>query len=151
MKNKEVILSGILMGISGIFARMAMIVAGHSYELQDFLFNPLLWVSWAFGLVGFGYLQLALYKHNVSFVGPVVSSIAITTPVILAVVVLNEHVSPLRWVGVGLIILGVLAIGQSEKPESLLERVSRKGLPGLVRTWRPQDEGQGKHAAQTAA
>jgi hypothetical protein len=90
MKNKEVILSGILMGISGIFARMAMIVAGHSYELQDFLFNPLLWVSWAFGLVGFGYLQLALYKHNVSFVGPVVSSIAITTPVILAVVVLNE-------------------------------------------------------------
>jgi len=126
MKNKEVILSGTLTGISGLFARIAMINTGPGFAfVYSFLFNPFLWLSSAFGMLGFAYLQLALHKQDISFVEPAVSSIAIITPVVLAVVILNEYVPVLRWIGVGLLLLGVIGIHRGEK-KSLLAILTEK-------------------------
>ena len=126
MKNEEVILSGIFTGISGLFARMAMIsTAPGLMFLPSLLFNPFFLLSSLSGVFGFSYLQIALHRQDLSFVEPAVSSIAIVTPVILAVVFLSEFVPISRWIGVGLLLLGVIGIQQGEK-KSLVSIISRK-------------------------
>lgn len=126
MKNKEIMLSGILTGISGLFARMAMMGTGWDMALlTGIILNPYFLLACAFGIGGFSYLQLALHKDDLSFVGPAVSSIAIITPIILAVIVLKELVPVLRWIGVGLLLLGVIGIAKGEK-DSLLGIISKR-------------------------
>ena len=116
MKNKEVMLSGIFTGISGLFARAAMINTGEGFAfIQTIIFEPMIWLSCITGVLGFAYLQIALHRNDVSFVGPVVSSIGIITPVILAVIFLNEYVPPSRWVGVGLMLLGITGFSKETR------------------------------------
>ena len=111
---REVVISGILTGISGLIARIAMKDTGPAFPLMlGVLLNPVLWISSAFGIAGFAYLQKALYKYNISFVGPAVSSIAIITPLVLAAVVLGERISIMGWAGVVLILIGIAGIGRS--------------------------------------
>ena len=126
MKNEEVILSGIFTGISGLFARMAMIDTDFGVMLiPSLLTNPLFLLSALSGVFGFSYLQIALHGRDISFVEPAVSSIAIITPVVLAVVFLREFVPISRWIGVGLLLLGVIGIQQGEE-KSLVGIISKK-------------------------
>lgn len=116
MKNKEVILSGTFTGISGLFARAAILESGEGMMfLTALLTHPMFWLSSLCGLLGFSYMQIALHKKDLSFVQPAVSSIAIVTPVILAVIFLNEIVPVLRWIGVGLLLLGIVGIHEGEE------------------------------------
>jgi len=113
MKKKEVLISGLFTGISAVFAKIGMTNAPADFTfLFAFLSSPMLLISVAFGVTGFAYLQISLHKSDLSFVGPVAASLAIITPVILAVIFLNEYVPPLRWVGVGLLILGMVGWGK---------------------------------------
>ena len=57
---------------------------------------------------------LILYKIDLSIAMPVGSTSYIFIP-IAAVLFLHEHVSPLRWAGVILIILGIHFVSQSKK------------------------------------
>ena len=126
MKNEEVVLSGIFTGISGLFARIAMIgTAPGLMFLPSLLFNPFFLLSSLSGVFGFSYLQIALHRQDLSFVEPAVSSIAIITPVVLAVVFLSEFVPVSRWIGVGMLLLGVIGIQQGEE-KSLVSIISRK-------------------------
>ena len=116
MKNKEVMLSGIFTGVSGLFARIAMLGSGEGINfIFSLILNPFLWVSSILGMFGFFYLQAALHKGDISLVEPAISSIAIITPVILAVILLNEFVPVLRWIGVGLLLIGVIGINKGEE------------------------------------
>ena len=113
IKKKEVLMSGILTGISAVYARIGMAGTGPDLTyIYSFLFNPALWIASALGIAGFAYLQISLHKYDLSFVEPAVASVAIITPVILAVIFLGEYVPPLRWVGVGLLILGIVGLGK---------------------------------------
>ncbi len=126
IKNQEIMISGILTGVSGLFARMAMMNTRWDMAfLQGIFFNPYFMLSCLFGIGGFSYLQLALHRGDISFVEPAVSSIAIITPIILAVIVLKEYVPVLRWIGVGLLLIGVIGIEKGEK-DSLLGVISKR-------------------------
>ncbi|MBN2330991.1 MAG: hypothetical protein JXC85_04180 [Candidatus Aenigmarchaeota archaeon] len=126
MKNREIIMSGILTGISGLFARMAMMDTGWDLSsMQAVISNPHFVLACLFGIGGFAYLQLALHKGDLSFVQPAVSSIAIITPIVLAVILLREFVPAIRWVGVGLLLIGVIGIEKGEK-DSLLGVIARR-------------------------
>jgi uncharacterized membrane protein len=116
MKNKDVILSGVFTGISGLFARMAMLKSDSGFALiYSLISNPFFWLSSLCGILGFAYLQISLHRDDLSFVQPAVSSVAIVTPIILAVIFLNEHVPVLRWMGVGLLLLGIIGIHKKEE------------------------------------
>ena len=126
MKNKEIILSGIFTGISGLFARMAMLGMEPGFmALLSLITHPLFLLSSLSGIFGFSYLQIALHRQDLSFVEPAISSIAIITPVILAVIFLGEFVPVSRWIGVGLLLLGVIGIQEGEE-KSLVGKISRK-------------------------
>ncbi len=126
MQNKDVILSGVMTGISGLFARLAMMDSGQGIaSIQGLLISPYLWLASICGMLGFAYLQIALHRSDLSFVEPAVSSIAIITPVILAVILLDEFVPVLRWVGVGLLLIGVIGIDRGEE-ESLIGVLTKK-------------------------
>ena len=127
MINKEMIISGIFTGVSGIFARIGMMLADPGMTLiTQLIFNPFLWISSAFGIAGFAYLQKALHKAHVSLVEPTITSIAITTPVILGVIFLDELITVLKWIGIGLIIIGVIGIGEEDGKESPIDALFNK-------------------------
>jgi len=131
MNTKELVLSGVFTGISGIFARLGMKDTAPGLQfLAGLIYNPMLLLASAFGIAGFVYLQRSLYRFNVSFASPVASSIAIMTPVLLAIAFLDERISWLRWIGIGLIILGVVGMAQGTRgvSKNLNPRLPRKRL-----------------------
>lgn len=113
------------MGVSSLFVKLAMADAKINITfLLEFLVNPFAWIAMAVGGTGFLYLQKALYKKNVSSVVPTVSAFSIITPVILSVIFLNDQVSLVNWIGVSLVMFGIIGITRNEK-ESLLEKIAK--------------------------
>lgn len=53
-----------------------------------------------------------LMKLDISFVQPILSLTYVVTP-LLAIIILNEHVSALRWLGIIIIMLGVAVVARS--------------------------------------
>lgn len=53
-----------------------------------------------------------LTKLDISFVQPILALTYVVTP-ILAIVLLNEHVPTMRWVGIVIIIVGVFVVARS--------------------------------------
>lgn len=126
VKVNETVVSGIMMGISGLFAKMAMLEIPIDITLlADFLQNPYSWLSGAFGIVAFVYLQKALYRSRISYVVPTAIAFSIITPIVLSVVLLGEYVSFLRWIGVGLITMGVIGLARDEAREDMLRIITR--------------------------
>lgn len=75
------------------------------------------WLIWAgilIYIINFVLWLVILYRIDLSIAIPVGSTIYIFIPV-LAIIFLNEHVSPVRWVGIGLIILGIHFTSRSKK------------------------------------
>jgi multidrug transporter EmrE-like cation transporter len=121
LKLEEAIVSGVAMGVSGLFVHMGMLDAGiDAAFLLRFVQNPWSWLSVALGAFGFVYLQKALHREKISYVVPTVSACSIITPVILSVVILQEYVSPVQWAGIWFIMLGVIGISKGEWDEELL-------------------------------
>ncbi len=86
-------------------------------NLFEFAFTALSsWLIWAgilIYIINFVLWLIILYRIDLSIAVPVGSTVYIFVP-ILAIIFLHEHVNPLRWVGIALIILGIHFTSQSK-------------------------------------
>lgn len=100
-------------GIDSVtFGNMAEFCARNSGSL-------LLWLGIAVQVLNFFIWIVILYKVDLSIAMPVGSTSYIFIPV-AAAIFLNEHVSPLRWAGIIMIVLGIHFVSQSKRePERL--------------------------------
>jgi len=73
--------------------------------------SPVLWLGIAIYAINFFIWILVLYKIDISIAMPVGSTCYILVPV-MAVLFLHEAVSPLRWLGVLCIVLGIHFVAQ---------------------------------------
>jgi len=121
VKLQDAMTSGIVLGISALLARVALgdAVVGIYAPVLIFM-NPLSWLSLFIGAIGFVYLQKALHQEKISYVAPLVSSLSIITPVILSVVFFHEGVPVMRWLGIWLILVGVIGISHGDWEEGLI-------------------------------
>jgi uncharacterized membrane protein len=77
------------------------------------LVNPQIWFGVFFEAVFFGCLVLLMSKSDISFLWPL-TALSFVFATLAAMVFLGETVSPLRWIGVALIMLGAVCISYSE-------------------------------------
>jgi drug/metabolite transporter (DMT)-like permease len=108
---------GILMGA---FGSIMLKIAGTTLPT----FSPTLsyvgaFVSNRYVLLGFALYFLPaliwiylLGKYPVSFVQPILALTYVVTP-ILAIFILSEQVAPMRWLGIGVIMLGVFLVSRT--------------------------------------
>ncbi len=75
----------------------------------------LVWIGILVYVLNFFIWIVILYKVDLSIAMPVGSTSYIFVP-LAAVLFLHEHVSPLRWIGVLCIVLGIHFVSQSKKP-----------------------------------
>jgi len=121
VKLGDALISGMLLGLSGLLVRMVMSEVRITVSfIASFIFNPLSWIAIAAGLTAFFYLQRALYRKKISYVVPIVSALSIVTPVVLSVVFLNEYVPLIRWLGIGLILVGVVGISKEKDEDGMI-------------------------------
>ncbi|MFZ0706561.1 MAG: EamA family transporter [Candidatus Korobacteraceae bacterium] len=80
--------------------------------LGQILSSPTIWMGIAGQLAFFAAYSLALSWADYSYVQPA-SSVAYVVVAILGIVMLHESVSPLRWLGIGVICLGVVVVGRT--------------------------------------
>ena len=125
MKLEDAVGSGVLIGTSGLLAHVAMEGADSLLELLVMLLaSPVSWTAMALGAGGFILLQRALYKERIAYVVPLVSAISVITPVIASVILLGEFVPFQRWLGIWLILVGVIGISRGEWREGLLASIT---------------------------
>ena len=75
------------------------------------------WMVWCGILIYLGTFMLWLviiYSIDLSIAMPVGAATYVFIP-IAAIIFLHEHVSPLRWLGIALIIFGIYFISQSKR------------------------------------
>jgi drug/metabolite transporter (DMT)-like permease len=77
--------------------------------------SPILWLGIVIYALNFFIWILVLYKIDISIAMPVGSTCYIFVPV-MAVLFLHETVSPLRWLGVLCIVLGIHFVAQGKDP-----------------------------------
>jgi drug/metabolite transporter (DMT)-like permease len=78
--------------------------------------SPWVWVGLFIYMMNFFIWIVVLYKVDLSIAMPVSSTSYIFIP-ILAIIFLNEYVSPLRWAGIILIAAGIYFVLKSPKAE----------------------------------
>ncbi len=76
--------------------------------------SPFLWLGLLIYMMNFFIWIVILYKVDLSIAMPVGSTSYIFIP-LAAVFFLHEHMSPLRWVGIICIVLGIHFVSQSKK------------------------------------
>lgn len=74
--------------------------------------QPLIWVALPFYGAGFIIWAAALSRLPLSFAYPLLAVGYLINPV-AAMILFNESISPLRWMGIGVIILGIILVGRS--------------------------------------
>ena len=74
----------------------------------------LIWVGIFIYIISFLLWIVILYRIDLSIATPVGSTAYIFIP-IMAVIFLHEHISPIRWLGIAMIILGIYFASQSKK------------------------------------
>jgi uncharacterized membrane protein len=82
------------------------------HTLGQVLSSPIIWLGIASLLCFFVAYSLVLSWADYSYVQPA-SAMAYAVVAILGVVLLHETVSPLRWLGIAIICLGVFVVGQT--------------------------------------
>ena len=82
--------------------------------ILGFLLNINVWLAGILGLGGFLFMQKALHHGHVSVVTPVIGGISIALPVVMAFLFLGETVSAMKWLGIALIVGGVIGLGKQE-------------------------------------
>jgi uncharacterized membrane protein len=121
------VVSGVVMGLSGLCVHLGMkgVRTAPDFALL-FVANPWSWFALAFGVTAFVYMQKALYAEKVAYVVPTVSALSIVTPVVISAVVLDEYVSLLRWIGLWLIMVGVIGLGRSGSDDGFLTSMLKR-------------------------
>jgi drug/metabolite transporter (DMT)-like permease len=76
--------------------------------------SALIWLGIIISILNFFLWLIILYRVDLSIAMPVGSTIYIFVP-LLAIFFLHEQVSPLRWAGIFLIILGIHFVAKSKK------------------------------------
>jgi multidrug transporter EmrE-like cation transporter len=128
VKLADAVMSGTAMGVSGLFLRLAVMdIPVGMAMFHMLLLDPYAWLSAACGIAAFFYLQRALFSRKISIVVPVVSACSIITPLILSVIFLSEYIPAHRWIGVGMIMVGVIGIAGKED-ESAMHKLLRKAV-----------------------
>ncbi|HEY2459939.1 MAG TPA: hypothetical protein VGI16_03990 [Candidatus Acidoferrum sp.] len=99
-------------GMSQIGA-VRLSAAGLEYAFRSTVFSETIWIGILF-LTGFmiSYMTVLSWA-DYSYVMPA-GAFGYALLTLLAVVFLHESVSPRRWIGVGLICVGVLLVGQTK-------------------------------------
>ena len=82
------------------------------HTLERILGSPTIWMGIASLLCFFTAYSLVLSWADYSYVQPA-SAMAYAVVAILGVVMLHESVSPLRWLGIGVICTGVFVVGRT--------------------------------------
>jgi uncharacterized membrane protein len=82
------------------------------HTLQTILSSPTIWMGIACLLCFFVAYSLVLSWADYSYVQPA-SAMAYAVVAILGVLMLHETVSPLRWLGIGVICMGVFVVGRT--------------------------------------
>lgn len=75
------------------------------------------WLIWAgilIYIISFILWLVIIYRIDLSIAMPVGSAAYVFIP-IMAIIFLHEHVSPVRWLGIALVILGIHFTAQSKK------------------------------------
>lgn len=80
---------------------------------EAILRSPYIWMGIGSLLVFFVANLLVLTEADYSFVQPA-GSLAYGVVAVLGIVMLGEHVSPLRWAGIAVICLGVIVVGRGQ-------------------------------------
>ncbi|MBN1896887.1 MAG: hypothetical protein JW789_04155 [Candidatus Aenigmarchaeota archaeon] len=118
--------AGIALGLSGLFVRIG--TTGIPLDIAfliTFFMNPFSFFAALFGIYGLVYLQIALYKNEITFVVPLVSALSVATPIILAAIFLKEYVPAMKWFGLLLILIGTVGMTRDGK-KSLLGAIAMK-------------------------
>ncbi|MFA5143551.1 MAG: EamA family transporter [Candidatus Omnitrophota bacterium] len=76
----------------------------------------LVWLGILVYIVNFVLWLVIIYRIDLSIAMPV-GSVAYAFVPIIAVIFLHEHVSPIRWLGIAMIVLGIYFTSQSKNPE----------------------------------
>lgn len=82
----------------------------------------------------FGALLYLLSQRDVSLIWPL-TSLGFVITAIAARFILHEHISPVRWAGVALIVLGATLVSYSEKPN---EHPPEPATPGSTALAEPK-------------
>ena len=80
--------------------------------LAKILACPTIWIGIALLITFFVAYSLVLSWADYSYVQPA-SAMAYAVVAILGVVLLHESVSPIRWLGIGIVCLGVIVVGRT--------------------------------------
>lgn len=117
-----IFLFGITMGsVGGILMKIGARQIGHVeihtfMQLVDYLFKLFTNVSSLGGVVLYFLSAVTwsylLTKLDISFVQPILALTYVLTP-ILAIFILGEHVPPMRWIGILVIICGVALVAKT--------------------------------------
>lgn len=99
-------------GMKQIGAISVSSLADLLHLLGQILSSPTIWLGIAGQLAFFAAYSLALSWADYSYVQPA-SSVAYVVVAILGIVMLHESVSPLRWLGIAVICLGVVVVGRT--------------------------------------
>ena len=74
----------------------------------------LVWLGILIYIINFILWLVIIYRIDLSIAMPV-GSVAYALVPILAVIFLHEHISPIRWLGIAMILLGIYFTSQSKK------------------------------------
>src|SRR3989338_2617285 len=118
-----IVLNDIVDGIAQVFMKKGLTETGISAVGFNNIFefvsrnasSGLIWLGIIISILNFFLWLIILYRVDLSIAMPVGSTIYIFVP-IMSMVFLNEHVGPLRWAGIILIILGIHFVAKSKKP-----------------------------------
>lgn len=84
----------------------------NQYFLLSVMASPFMWFLAVLSIAAFLIMQKALHGSHVSIVSPMVGGISIVLPVIMAWLWLGESVSPLKWAGIILVLVGTVGLGK---------------------------------------
>ncbi len=113
---------GILIGsLGGIVMKMGAAQMGHVQvstlpQMVGYVFkllsNPLSFTGLAMYFLAGVIWSYLLIKLDISFVQPILALTYVITP-ILAIFLLHEHVTLMRWLGIVIVICGVLVVART--------------------------------------
>ena len=112
-------ISGVLLGFSMFFVKITI------FSGVGFFINPLTWLAAFLGLAGFLIMQKSFHDGYVSISISLIAGISIIIPVVLANLFLGEVVG-MDWLGIVLILLGVLILGFGSRHKELKKKQKRR-------------------------
>jgi drug/metabolite transporter (DMT)-like permease len=116
------VMNDLLDSVAQVFMKTGLLKTGiHSIDLTTIAeftvrsaASPYLWAGLAIYVISFFLWIVVLSRIELSIALPVSSVCYLLTP-LFAVVFLHEQVSPVRWLGISLIIAGIYFVSESKR------------------------------------